>query len=321
MIKLLLVGMFGALMASVTSYAGVYWQTHKSGVAHETAAPEGLELRKTKVMNVPMVAKGEVQGYIVAQFGFTAEAKVLKSLSVPPEVFLMDEAFREIYASPNVDFQHLETFDLPRACRKAEGADEGAAGRGYRQRRTRPGFQLRRSYGNSQMIAHLKSTPMPRPGPAFVAAGWIGLLGGAFIKSPIIELAGIPALAVSQRDVMAISQCLIISGLCIIILQAMRIGFSALDRFFSAALQRTHQSPAVMTPASMDVANENAVTLDHKKSVINGRPCLIYADGTVHVETLLGSRKFSSMQDAEEFVGWMIPPIEDKKPARKTVSG
>ena len=66
---------------------------------------EGLVYEKTKVINVPMIAEGSVQGYIVAQLVFTADAKVLRQLPVPPEAFVVDEAFRSIYGDQKTRFQ------------------------------------------------------------------------------------------------------------------------------------------------------------------------------------------------------------------------
>ena len=73
---------------------------------------EGLVYEKTKVINVPMIAEGSVQGYIVAQLVFTADAKVLRQLPVPPEAFVVDEAFRSIYGDQKLDFKNLARYDL-----------------------------------------------------------------------------------------------------------------------------------------------------------------------------------------------------------------
>ena len=78
----------------------------------KAAAVPTLQYTKARVMNVPMIAKGVVQGFMAVQLGFTVDATTLKSLAVPPEVFLLDEAFRSLYADPTLDFKNLTTFDL-----------------------------------------------------------------------------------------------------------------------------------------------------------------------------------------------------------------
>lgn len=72
---------------------------------------ESLEHKKTQAINVPMIANGKIEGYVVAQFVYLADAHSLKQLAVPPDVFVADEAFRTLY-STSVDFRHLDKYDL-----------------------------------------------------------------------------------------------------------------------------------------------------------------------------------------------------------------
>ncbi len=72
----------------------------------------GLDYVKTGVISVPIVSGGKIQGYLIAQLVFTADGKLLRQLSVPPEVFLTDEAFRAIFAGEAPDFKNLKKYDL-----------------------------------------------------------------------------------------------------------------------------------------------------------------------------------------------------------------
>lgn len=78
-------------------------------IAHESAEP--LEQIKTQPINVPMIANGKIEGYVVAQFVYLADAHRLKQLPVAPDVFVADEAFRTLY-STSVDFRHLDKYDI-----------------------------------------------------------------------------------------------------------------------------------------------------------------------------------------------------------------
>lgn len=71
-----------------------------------------LQLEKTRVINVPMIADGALRGYIVAQFSYTIDGAKAKSLPVSPEVFLLDEAFRTVYTDDHLDFHHLDKYDI-----------------------------------------------------------------------------------------------------------------------------------------------------------------------------------------------------------------
>ncbi len=76
------------------------------------ASKPALEVQKTRVINVPIIADGAVRGFIVAQFAYTVDPKEAKTLSVSPDVFLLDEAFRKIYTDDHLDFLHLEKYDI-----------------------------------------------------------------------------------------------------------------------------------------------------------------------------------------------------------------
>lgn len=76
-------------------------------------APAGrLEQKKIQPINVPMIANGNIAGYVVAKFVYLARTDDLANLSFPPDAFIADEAFRTLYSSP-LDFRHIEKYDLP----------------------------------------------------------------------------------------------------------------------------------------------------------------------------------------------------------------
>ena len=108
--KTFIVGLWVLLVSLGTSYAVATLQSGKG--SQTTAAKPTLQLEKTRVINVPMIAGGEVRGFIVAQFGYTVDAAKAKELPVAPEAFLLDEAFRAIYTDDRLDFRHLEKYDV-----------------------------------------------------------------------------------------------------------------------------------------------------------------------------------------------------------------
>jgi hypothetical protein len=112
MIRLLLTGLWVCILTAGASYAVAYWKANGGLLAPKDEYLDGLEYQKTRSLSVPMVENGSVQGYIVARFVYTVEAKVLHQLSVPPEPFVVDEAFRKIYADERLDFRKLARYDL-----------------------------------------------------------------------------------------------------------------------------------------------------------------------------------------------------------------
>ena len=113
MMKIVIAGIIAALAALGANFGMSSWrQAHPPGAAAETKKEVKIEQRKTPTMNVPIVKEGAVQGYVIAQFVYTVDADAVKTLSLPPEAYLIDEAFRALYSDDKLDFRKLEKYDL-----------------------------------------------------------------------------------------------------------------------------------------------------------------------------------------------------------------
>jgi hypothetical protein len=111
MIKIILIGFWACLMTLAAGYAVSHFR--EAAAKPEVAASEpNREARKTKEINVPKIRDGAVKGYIVAQLSYVVDPAALKKSPVPPDAFLVDEAFRYIYNDTTIDFDHLGAFDL-----------------------------------------------------------------------------------------------------------------------------------------------------------------------------------------------------------------
>jgi hypothetical protein len=112
MIRLVLAGLWVCILTAGTSYAVAYWKENGSALSAKDEHLDGLQSQKTRVLSVPMVENGAVQGYIVARFVYTVEGSTMRQLAVPPEPYVVDEAFRRIYADERLDFRKLARYDL-----------------------------------------------------------------------------------------------------------------------------------------------------------------------------------------------------------------
>jgi hypothetical protein len=158
-------------------------------------------------------------------------------------------------------------------------------------------------------------------GLMIVALGWAMLLSGATAVETLSRLLGHPAaLSVNLN---AITQPTILTGFGLAILGALQTGFSALRHFFDTVLERTARpvAPIANEMPRQDVRHDQRQDhrqdhrhepridprQDHAKVVERGlfkdRPYIRFGDGTIEVETLLGMRRFTSLQDAYEFIG------------------
>ncbi|WP_083567437.1 hypothetical protein [Hyphomicrobium sp. CS1GBMeth3] len=110
--KLLLVGVWASIVTLGAAFGMLHWQKGSGGPRAGDGEAKVEEYR-TKAINVPIIGAGTIQGYIVAQFVFTVDATALAKVPVNPEVYVLDEAFKTIYAGEQVNFQNMKKQDLP----------------------------------------------------------------------------------------------------------------------------------------------------------------------------------------------------------------
>ncbi len=111
MIKPVLTGLWMCAVVAVTSHFVVDYRAKAAGAKAEDKF-YGLAYKKTRVVTVPIIANGAIDGYVVAQFVFTGDAEQLRVAPLPPEAFIVDEAYQAIFSSPNIDFRRMKSFDM-----------------------------------------------------------------------------------------------------------------------------------------------------------------------------------------------------------------
>ena len=120
MIRLAVSCIWICLVTAASAFVGTSWKVNHAAAGESPEAHGGphddgkAQTKKTRPVNVPVIADGAVQGYIVAQFVYTVDPVVAKQLTVPPEAFLLDEAFKRFYSDDKLDFKHLERYDIDR---------------------------------------------------------------------------------------------------------------------------------------------------------------------------------------------------------------
>ena len=111
MMKNVMAGFWVCAVTLASCYAAVTWIVGRAP-AEEQTHYEGLQYKKLPAMNIPIVAEGAVQGYVIANLVFTADAKTLREISVPPEAFIQDEVFRHVYSDETLDFKRLSRYNV-----------------------------------------------------------------------------------------------------------------------------------------------------------------------------------------------------------------
>lgn len=113
MIKIIAIGIWVCIASLGTSYAVASYVSNEASA--ETVEPTyfvGLDYRKTEGITVPIIAKNAIQGYVIASFVYTVDGEIANKLAVPPDPFILDEAFRAVYTASTFDFEKPEQYDL-----------------------------------------------------------------------------------------------------------------------------------------------------------------------------------------------------------------
>jgi len=118
MIKIVLTGLWISLVTLGSLYGATVWKAGEEVKIEPKKFFGSLDTVKTEVISVPIIHEGVVKGYVLARFVYLADANLLKKLSVPPDVILMDEAFRTIYSGRLRDFERIEKYDLAALTRR-----------------------------------------------------------------------------------------------------------------------------------------------------------------------------------------------------------
>jgi prepilin-type processing-associated H-X9-DG protein len=199
-----------------------------------------------------------------------------------------------------------------------------ACGRARKARSVRPGRDAFYGKGNPMIFDRLTWI-----GFMIVAAGWALLLTAPALNEAAAHLSGRAPEAAPLVNVPAIAQSAILSGFGVSIIGALQTGFGALDRFFVAVLARSGQAraqtppsaaayPAAQSPApaanyraappaappARAIARQQPAQLRKilERGWVKDRAYVLFVDGSVEVETMLGRRTFPSLQEAQEFI-------------------
>ena len=150
--------------------------------------------------------------------------------------------------------------------------------------------------------------PFPRltwAGLLVATLGWGLLLSYPLLASYSGTVAGGAEMRDPARFILIFGENAVVTGLAVALLGAMEKAISLLGRQSStpsspkpAAPPR--QSPTTQSPQLMGPRQTSEIVT---KGAMSGRDYVLFRDGSVVVETLLGPRRFLSLTEAQEFIG------------------
>jgi hypothetical protein len=133
-----------------------------------------------------------------------------------------------------------------------------------------------------------------------VALGWALLLSGNSATQEVLRIFG---RASAPLNFALIAQATILTGFGLAILGALQSGFGALKQFFDTVLERTAQSAKENVAVAVEAPQKQPLRKVVERGMLKDRSYMRFGDGTIEIETLLGLRRFASLQEASEFIG------------------
>jgi prepilin-type processing-associated H-X9-DG protein len=129
-----------------------------------------------------------------------------------------------------------------------------------------------------------------------VALGWALLFSTPQLVEALASLTG-HSMNIAYINMPTIALCTVLTGFGIAILGALQTGFGALNKFFGSVLERTAKSGAIALTNRPEQPKKII-----ERGWLKDRAYVLFLDGSVEIETMLGRRLFQSLQDAQEFI-------------------
>jgi hypothetical protein len=112
MIKMLVLAIWASAVTALSSYGATQWRAVQAAAPSDDKNDRKYDYRKTRIINVPVIADGALLGYVIVQFLYAMDGKVAEKLNLNPDAFVLDMAFRKLYGDPSLDFRHLDKYDI-----------------------------------------------------------------------------------------------------------------------------------------------------------------------------------------------------------------
>jgi hypothetical protein len=112
LLKLVAIGVWIIAVTAGATFGSVYIAQSGSSAEAKEEPDLGVEELKSEMTSFPIMRNGDVTGYLILQLSFSADRKLLSERKLDPLPYLMDAAFRVIFARTDVDFHRLRSKDL-----------------------------------------------------------------------------------------------------------------------------------------------------------------------------------------------------------------
>ena len=140
-------------------------------------------------------------------------------------------------------------------------------------------------------------------GFGLVILGWVILLADLTLSDSVLKAGSLVAVLALKADIVTLA----LTGFGLAVLGTLKDGFGALNRFFDAVLQRSSGPRPAPMPNAAEADDAIVVPNANDRSPSPPAPhrdknYVILPDGSVEVDTLLGTRIFATLDEARDFI-------------------
>ncbi|MBE7201485.1 MAG: hypothetical protein INR70_27285 [Parafilimonas terrae] len=148
-------------------------------------------------------------------------------------------------------------------------------------------------------------------GLLLAVVGWVVLVLDLFVAEALLQAGNLVTVTALRGDVATLSQTAVLTGIGLALLGTLRQGLGRLNGYFEMVLGPAdlpaRPAPAPATPPRTEPVPPAPPPIIEGRAAAAGpagrdRNYVILPDGSVEVETLLGTRVFASLDEARDFI-------------------
>ncbi len=144
-------------------------------------------------------------------------------------------------------------------------------------------------------------------GLGIAVVGWAVLIADLAVAESVLTAGNVVAVVSLRTDIVTLAEATIVSGFGLAVIGTLRTGFGTLHRLLDVVPQSSFDMAPASRPEPIEpylVSQPVPAAADRMATTgpLRERNYVVLADGSVEVETLLGTRVFASLDEARDFI-------------------
>lgn len=112
MLKLAAAAIWISAVTAGSVYMSLQWPQGTDEEVEQHRVLGGLDYVRSDIVSVPVLRRGDVEGYFLARLVYTALPADMNRIRLPIEALLSDEVYSYLYDNPQIDFTDRDAIDV-----------------------------------------------------------------------------------------------------------------------------------------------------------------------------------------------------------------